>query len=308
MDENPPKPNITTPSVDKKRARKKFMSEQIAMHLAQANPESSLYRSYIRSTHCMEVLEPNAEGKLVAHYCKNRWCPVCQSIRIAVLINGYKPQLQKLKDPYFITLTRPTCTEEQLPWQIKHMAKCWNTIKNRKTFRQIGLKGLRKAECTIRPHGLYHYHFHIIAEGGREVAEKIVQAWLELNPDSKDKAQYIEPIDCNKTIELFKYFTKLCAKDPDGTRRMMDWKRLDVIFRALRGKRVYQPFGGLSMVSEEIEDQELEAVREIADQAYQWMVNDWYGVEEGDSLTNYNPSQALIDLFEGPTTDGVDDS
>lgn len=286
--------NPTPPSVDKKRARKKFTSLAIATHLAEENPDSPLFKSYERSKHCMETLTPNGEGRLTAHYCKNRWCPVCQSIRIAVLINGYKPQLEKLKDPYFVTLTRPTCTAEGLPWQIKKMGEVWAKIKHRKKIRSV--PGIRKAECTTRPNGMYHYHFHIIIEG-KENAEYLIKSWLELNPDSDRKAQDMRPADCSSMIELFKYFTKLLAKDKAGNRHMMDYKRLDVIFRALSGKRIYQPFGGLSMVSEEIEDEDLKATREIAEQVYQWVMNDWYGTEAGDALTNYEPSQSLIKLL-----------
>lgn len=242
----------------------------------------------------METLTPNGEGRLTAHYCKNRWCPVCQSIRIAVLINGYKPQLEKFKDPWFVTLTRPTVTAEQLPWQIKHMAKCFRQIKNRKRMRSV--PGLKKAECTTRPFGMYHYHFHIIIEG-KENAEYLINEWIKLNPESERKAQDMRKADCSSMTELFKYFTKLLAKDKDGNRHIMDYKRLDVIFQALSGKRIFQPFGGLKMVSEEIEDEDLVATREIAQQAYEWVERDWYGTEEGDALTNYEPSPSLTELL-----------
>ena len=119
-------------------------------------------------------------------------------------------------------------------------------------------------ECTTRPDGLYHYHFHIIIEGKKN-AEYLIKSWLELNPDSDRKGQDMRPANCSSMIELFKYFTKLLAKDKSGNRRMMDYKRLDVIFRALSGKRIYQPFGGLTMISEDIEDEDLKATREIAD-------------------------------------------
>lgn len=292
--ENNSTANPKAPSVDKKRARKKFTSHAIATHLLAQNPDSFLAKSYERSTHCMETLTPNAEGRLITHYCKNRWCPVCQSIRIAVLINGYKSQLEKLTDPYFVTLTRPTCSEQELPSQIKRMGIAWAKIKDRRRMRNV--KGIRKAECTTRPNGQYHYHYHIIIEG-KDNAEYLIKSWLELNPDSNIKAQDMRKADCSSMIELFKYFTKLLAKDKAGNRHMMDYKRLDVIFRALSGKRIYQPFGGLTMISEEIEEQELEATREVANQIYQWLVNDWYGTEEGDALTNYEPSQSLVKLL-----------
>lgn len=287
------------PSVDKKRARKKFTSQVIATHLLEANPDSFLAKSYERTLHCMESLTPNAEGKLTAHYCKNRWCPVCQSIRIAVLINGYKPQLAKLEDPWFVTLTRPTCTEKGLPLQIKKMGEAFRKIKNRRRFRKV--KGLRKAECTIRPDGRYHYHFHVIVEG-EENAKYLIEEWLKLNPESHRRPQDMRPIDCKSMVELFKYFTKLLATDKSGERKMMSYRRLDVIFRALSGKRVFQPLGGLSMVSEDIEDQELEATREIAQQVYQWVVNDWYGMEDGSALTSYEPNPKLIQLLDPANT------
>lgn len=247
--------------VDEKRARKKFTSLAIATHLLEANPDSFLAKSYERSTHCTGTLTPNAEGRLVAHYCKNRWCPVCLSIRIAVLINGYKPQLDKLKDPYFVTLTRPSCTAKELPLQIKRMGDAFRKIKHRKSMRNV--PGLRKAECTTRPGGRYHYHFHIIIEG-KENAEYLIKSWLKLNPGSVLKAQDMHKADCSSMERLFKYFTKLLAKDKDGDLHMMDFRMLDVIFRALHGKRIFQPFGGLSRVSEDIQDEELQATREIA--------------------------------------------
>lgn len=287
-------PNKVCPSVDKKRARKKYTSLWIARNLMRANPTSSLYNSYERTTHCMEALTPNGEGRLTAHYCKNRWCPVCQSIRIAVLINGYKPQLEQLQDPYFVTLTRPTCTAKQLPQQIKIMRERWQKIKDRRCLRSV--KGLKKAECTTRPDGKYHYHFHLIIDG-RGNAEYLIKSWLELNSDADIKAQDMRPANCSSMVELFKYFTKLLAKDKSGQRHMMDYKRLDVIFRALSGKRIFQPFGGLSAVKEEIEEEDLKATREIAKQVYQWVESDWFGIEVGDALTNYEPSQSLIKLL-----------
>lgn len=291
--------NPQPPSVDKKRARKKFTSQVIATHLLESNPDSILIKSYKRTLHCMETLIPNAEGRLTAHYCKNRWCPVCQSIRIAILIEGYKPQLSKLEDPWFVTLTRPTCTAKELPEQIKRMGEAFRKIKQRKRFRQV--KGLRKAECTIRPSGKYHYHFHVIIEG-KENAEYLIKEWLKLNPESKPRPQDMRPIDCKSMVELFKYFTKLLTTDKSGERRMMSYKRLDVIFRALSGKRVFQPLGGLSMVSEEIEDEDLKATREIANQIYQWVVNDWYGTEDGDALTSYEPNPKLTQLLDPANT------
>lgn len=288
--------------LDKKRARKKFTSLHIARNLANHNPNSPLFNSYRRTLACSGILQPDEEGKLHTHYCKNRWCPTCQSIRIATLINGYKPQLQELKDPWFLTLTRPTCTADELPMQIKLMNERWVRIKNRKRFRSV--PGIRKAECTTRPNELYHYHFHIIIEG-KSNAEYLIKSWLDLNPESDFKGQDLRKADCGSMIELFKYFTKLLAKDKSGERKMMDYKRLDIIFQALSGKRIYQPFGTLSPITEDIpaEDTLTTETRELATQAYKWVINDWIGFETGTPLTHYEPSESLIALLDSKGTE-----
>ena len=55
------------------------------------------------------------------------------------------------------------------------------------------------------------------------------------------------------------------AKNKDKTeeRELYDPKRMDVIFRAIRGQRTFQPFGGLKQVSEEIETLIVEEYNEI---------------------------------------------
>ena len=73
-----------------KLTKKKHISWYISNGLFYSSPEaSSLKKSYQNSINCASILLPK-EDKLTTHYCKNRWCPVCQSIRIAVLIKAYK--------------------------------------------------------------------------------------------------------------------------------------------------------------------------------------------------------------------------
>ena len=79
-----------------KKARKKYFSFGLASGLAFHNPESPLIRSYTNSKFCAETITVDPDGMSHSHYCKNRWCPLCQSIRIARLINGYQPQLEQM--------------------------------------------------------------------------------------------------------------------------------------------------------------------------------------------------------------------
>ena len=78
-----------------KKARKKYFSYGLAVNLANLSPRPKLFHSYLNTLACAKTLVVDAEGRAHSKYCKNRWCPLCQSIRIAKLIDGYKGQLEQ---------------------------------------------------------------------------------------------------------------------------------------------------------------------------------------------------------------------
>ena len=282
-----------------KKAKKKYLSKGIAYHLYYET-DSPLRKSYQNSMYCADVLAPNkTQTKLTTKYCKNRWCPLCSSIRIAMLINGYGPQLKELNEPYFVTLTAPPVPAELLPERIEQFGKAFRQIVHNHRARKMGMKGIRKAECTVRPKGLYHYHYHVIIDG-KANAEHLVKRWLEIVPGALPQSQDLRPANEGSFIELFKYFTKLVAKDKrTGMREIVEYKRLDIIFQALRGLRTFQPFGGLKPVSEDIDEEELEAnILISADSIFKWIMNDWVNLETGECLTGYEPSQSLKRLID----------
>lgn len=283
-----------------KKAKKKYLSKGIAYHLYYKADDSPLHKAYQNSMYCADILSPNKQqSKLTAKYCKNRWCPLCSSIRIAMLINGYAPQLKELNEPYFVTLTAPTVPAEELPERIELFGKAFRQIVNNYKARKNGMKGIRKAECTVRPNDLYHYHFHVIIDG-KANAEFLVKRWLEIVPGALPQSQDLRPANEGSYIELFKYFTKLVAKDKrTGAREIVDYKRLDIIFQALRGKRTFQPFGGLKPVSEDIDEEELEAnILISADSIFKWITDDWVNLETGECLTGFKPSDSLKRLID----------
>ena len=287
-----------------KKARKKYFSFGLAINLANKNPRSSLYHSYLNTLACAKNLIVDEKGKAHSKYCKNRWCPLCQSIRIAKLINGYKAQLEAFPELYFVTLTRPTVTAEGLPDQRKRMLEAFTKIRTSKIFRKSNWSGIRKVECTIRPEDHYHYHYHILINS-REGAEYVVKRWLKLNPDSDKQAQNIRPVDKTNgsLLEIFKYFTKLIAKlknDNGTTESYISYTRLNVIFEFMRGQQVFKPFGSLRPVKEDFEEEDLTSDLTIdeANSLWEWVISDWYNIETGESLTGYEPAEKLKDLLE----------
>lgn len=284
-----------------KRARAKYLSKQLAQKLRYCNPDSPLTDSYYGSLLCSGVMRQEGR-KLVTSYCKQRWCAVCNRIRTAKAISGYLPVIRVLDDLYFVTLTKKTVNADDLKASIELMNRTWRQITDRARHTRNLFQGVRKAECTIRPGGLYHYHFHVIVSG-KENAEWLVKNWLKRMKGNADpKAQDLRPADDRSLKEVFKYFTKLTASNKKGERTLYDYSRMDVIFQAMRGRRVFQPFGGLRIVSEELEDvngQDFECLEE-AEQVWQWHSEDWIN-GAGECLTGYRASDGFKRLFSETT-------
>lgn len=283
-----------------KRARAKYLSSNFALKLKHFNPDSPLSKSYTSTFYCTTNILDEGDGYLKAKYCKNRWCAVCNRIRTGVLINSYGKQLDELFAPYFMTLTLPTCKAEDLSKQIERMEAAWRQIYNQsfkaryKNSGNAPLRGVRKMECTIRPNGYYHFHYHVIIDTWA-TAEWIVYQWLKRFPEASDKAQDIRPADARSMKELFKYFTKVSA---DG--KIAPYQRLDVIFRAIRGKRTYQPFGGFRVTKGEDIDELQKNVKKPSDKhgnLWKWDKYDWIS-EHGELLTGYEPNDLLKQLWE----------
>lgn len=209
------------------------------------------------------------------------------------MIQGYGPQIGNLKEPYFVTLTAPTVTEEELPDQMKAFQSRWRDITNQKYWKDTKPKGIRKAECTIRPKGMYHYHWHIIIDG-KASAEWIRKQWLRRCPEASNRAQDIRPVRQGEYLEIFKYFTKLIAQDKSTGKRFIDFKRLDAVMVATKGKRIYQPFGGLKRVEEELLDDELQSIEIPIDyhKLWQWAT--------GIGYIDHNTGEILTGDYELP--------
>lgn len=293
-----------------KKARRKWLGYSVAAHLFFENPDSPLSKSYRNSMHCISQFTPNAEGdKIETKYCKNRWCPVCGAIMTAKLIDAYMPQIKEMKNLRFLTLTLPTCSAEELPEQIKRMTKAFGKITNDKKVRgRFG--GIRKSECTFSK-GKYHFHFHVLIEG-YDNAEHIRREWKKIFPECSLRAQKNVMADERTVKELFKYFTKLTTDSSrKKEKRIMDYKAMDVIFCAMKGKRTIQPFGFVKKPKIEKEEELFEDLHgEIKiDEPfiYAKKETDWVSVWTGIPLTGYRPSANFAELTEAEKVMAYDD-
>jgi len=284
----------------KKRARAKYLSRGLVLELVKLN--SSLKKSYWNTFHCSNVILQDGQ-KLTTTYCNNRWCIVCNRIRTAKLIKGYLPELKKMEDPQFVTLTIPNMSGEDLESSINKMTKELIKIKNlfyqRRTFQ---INGVRKIECTHNEAtDLYHPHFHIVLDG-EDVGEALIQEWLSRFPEANRGAQDIRKADENSMIELFKYTTKLTTKnkvtrDEDKTTIEVNPKALDTIFQALYKKRTFQSMGWVKMVSEDVEEVDAQIVEDIEEgiDVWQWEqeASDWVN-SYGELLTGCDACMTYV--------------
>lgn len=287
-----------------KRARAKYLSSPISIALA--NVDSPLRQAYWNTYHCCRTIV-QSDGRLTAKYCGNRWCMVCNRIRTARTIKAYTPVLEAWTDAHFVTLTLPTVEETELPGQIQRILKDLRQISvSMRTTHRKPLIALRKLECTARPDGKYHPHLHLVVQD-REQATLLLQLWLKRHPEARRNAQDARKCDSRTLKELFKYFTKILIKGDSG-KAGIDPYRLDVIFRAMKGRRVYQPMGFTipketeeALEAEEIEVKASPAI-ERADENIVWEydqgIADWVDSKTGMVLSGHEQDDRMREFCD----------
>jgi hypothetical protein len=283
----------------KKRAFAKHQTNEVIFPLIDL--DSTLNKAYWRTFHCTNVLLQSGKT-ITGKYCNNRWCIVCNRIRTAKLIEGYLPVIkEQLRKPMFVTLTVPNVPAEDLRKTIGSLIGTVRTItdlfRKRRNFR---LRGLRKVECTYNARGNdYHPHLHLLVDG-YQASQELVNAWLNHYPDADKRGQDIRPADDNSLIELFKYSTKLTTGDEKKKKKIVAPEALDIIFKALRGKRVFQPIGLKKIaVTEDIDELQAQTIEDLKTAVDVWIweheLKDWLN-SSGEFLTEYNDNRLKKDL------------
>lgn len=278
----------------KKKARAKYFTNALVARLLPI--DSNLHKSYLNSYYCNSVYEQKG-NTLTTTYCNNRWCMVCNRIRTAKMINGYIDPIKALIDPYMVTLTVPNVPDAELSHTIDLMISAFSKIVNSWNThnKENKLTGIRKIECTYNPNtDTFHPHFHVILSK-KENASSLVDKWLRAFPDAKNIAQNCKQADLFSLMELFKYFTKILTNKHDFYA-----EKMDIIFNSMRRRRVYQPFGNVHIVSEDIDEYETQAYKDLADEdrMWKWLDSDWVDENTGECLSGYTPNQQFKELID----------
>lgn len=293
----------------RKRARAKYATLGVVKRLISLN--SPMQDQYERALGCCKMIEQN-DGRLTSRYCGDRWCVVCNRIRMGRRINAYRQVFDAWADQgdqvYMTTLTVPNVRASELGPMLDEMRDklklCRRAIRRTRGLRY---QAVRSTECTFNAEREdFHPHFHL-AVRGKEAAEAVVEEWLKRFDQADQAAQDVREWDGTDggLKELTKYCTKLigATKDDDPPPA---WA-LDVIFRALKGRHLFRPVGfDLEDYAPDLDPDKVDDFEDDLDatvQAYSrpqetvnwWWdtdLNDWVDPATGECLTGYEPSEA----------------
>lgn len=287
----------TTAEKLRKRARSKYVSTLLTQRLIELDSPNK--ERYIKSLSCATILK-HRDGKITSKYCGSRWCMVCNKIRTGKYINLYAPVLAKWSKTYLVTLTLPNCTGDLIGTTLDLMGKTIRSITDVFRKRSFQFMAVRKLEITYNElTDSYHPHYHFIVEGQLQ-ANALKNEWLKRVKTAVDDAQDVSEFDGNLK-EIFKYVTKLFSKDKRTKEyKKVNVKSLDIILRALHGKRTLQNYG--FTLSEDIfEDDEI-ILDESLDEGefseniiseYQWYGSGWVNKSTGYILSSYDLSENM---------------
>jgi hypothetical protein len=218
----------------------------------QDKEDLKMYKYYFRANLCGEVVN-ESNGKITSKYCNCRHCIVCGRIRTAKGINGYYPQMEKDgKQYYLLTLTKVSVSGSGIEQAFDDMYSVWRQFNKNWNKQNKGekVKGIRKLECNFNLiANTYNPHYHIVVNS-LEFAIALKEYWMQNDSKLSYKAQDIRLVNPggDNLLEVFKYGTKPLSDKNRNT------YQAHVIFKALYGKNLFYPFGGLKKVAEDVAD------------------------------------------------------
>ena len=298
------------------RAKRKMIAQVMALSLvnvAEKKENSEAVKSFWNTYHCQSKLIC-VDGRYYGTYCKNRFCPLCSSIRKADIINRYMPVLQTWEAPQFVTLSIRTMSKAKLAEAMKTMIERLNRIVakyKKRGQRGTGIKliGIRALESTYNPvDKKYHPHFHIIV-ANKEMAAILIREWLEAwkkNYWAGRRGQYVRPVrDLERDlVETVKYGSKIFT-EPDITKKTKTSGDNSIyaaahynIFEAMKGLRIFERFGFNLPKGSKTNPVGARVVREYSEWIFLPEYHDWQNVENELVLTAYNPPSQLQRLLD----------
>ncbi len=175
---------------------------------------------------------------LTCNHCHDRLCLVCQLSRRARLVEAILVAMVDAKKPVrFVTLTLKH-NHTPLADQLDRLYRSFKVLRRRPLWKNAVTGGAMFLEVKVGADNLWHPHLHILCETDWLDQVALCKDWYAVTgdsfrcdvrpvPDAKRRAEYVT-----------KYATKPCDFSV-----LHFPERLDEFVVAIKGRRLYQPFG-----------------------------------------------------------------
>lgn len=177
-------------------------------------------------------------------YCGDRFCPICSKPRLARVRRRLTFLASASSCPRgyrFKMFTFTIRNQADLPEMIKALVRSFRKLRHRAFWKNHVAGGAFVIEVTGHPQD-WHAHIHCIAISRYTPFETLLSQWMKVSPG---RGVWISDIPMSKAVN---YVTKYLSKnshtiDPDNE-----------IGFALRGYRLFQPFGDWYKLNSEFVD------------------------------------------------------
>lgn len=165
--------------------------------------------------------------------CGDRTCFHCNGKRRHRIFSRYRPVVGEYENPMFVTLTlrRFTLSRER----VRYLRDCFTRLRHRSIWK--AKRGIYQIEVgTIDDLNQCNLHLHAIVDSDYMSQQELVKVWKEITVRS-----YIVDIRRCETHGALRYLTTHMS------RRIGESRHAALINDALRGSRLIQSFGPISL-------------------------------------------------------------
>lgn len=186
--------------------------------------------------------------KVVAMYCRDRWCQRCAQSRANVVASGVLRLLARRRLLHIVVTWKHET--RSLDIQLADLKRCFRNLRNTKEWKARIAGAVSFLEVKVsKADGLWHPHLHILAEGKWFSVHRLRRLWLGITGHSWNCD--VSAVTSERKVR--NYVCKYACKPFDPS-VFQDEARLAECMRCLHGTRLYDVYGSWRKEGLESED------------------------------------------------------
>lgn len=127
----------------------KAVRVKIALRLADEGCESEAVKLLACGSPLDLICSCCAKGRRVAQACRRKWCPECERIRSAEITDLYRPLIEAMRWPLFLTLTMPHTATDDIGENLERLRGGWKRLRGLAWFRRCVRGGVGAIEVSM---------------------------------------------------------------------------------------------------------------------------------------------------------------